>query len=134
MDDVQSGNHGIGLITSEFTSWYLPSYNYGKNHSIIFYESGTGIYLVISDEFNQKDDDSKINWQGHDAHLYNSKSLTTNNGTVIVEINMEQKIATFENKENETCMTLKDIPENIAIVFSFGGNEQTVSCIEQQFC
>ena len=52
MDMVKSGNNGIGLITPKFTGFDLKTYNYGKNHSIIFYEQTGGIYLVPSEEFN----------------------------------------------------------------------------------
>ena len=130
-DDVVGGNHGIGLITSQFTDFYLHSYNYGQNHSIIFYESGDGVYMVISDEFDQND--SMITSQHHRTNITNHNPLTKNNTSVTVEIDMVQKIAKFKNDQTECCLELNNLPERIAIVFSFGLHAQKVSCIDQQF-
>ena len=134
MDDVISGNHGIGLITPQFQEFYINgSYNYGKNHSIILYESSGNIYLVLSDEFDQGDK-SIFNYSNHNSTIYDTKQLTKNGSTITVEIDMKEKTAKFTNNEDTNIhFELKNLPEKVALAFTFGLHPQTVSCASQQF-
>ena len=122
MDKTVDGQHGVGLITPEFDKFYINNdYNYGDNHSLIVYDSGGSLYIVSSDEFNNCQDKNG-----------KKKSLTPNECIVSVEIDMIQKIVKFENDKNE-IYKMKNIPECVALVFSFGVSAQKVTCISQEF-
>lgn len=128
----QSGHHGIGLITPLFDAFYIGTYNYGQNHSMILYDSSSSkeVYFVTSDEF---DGGYK---EKHKKALGIAAALTPQGSKITVEIDMVNRIAVFRNNDNDKAyVEMKDLPESVALVFSFGGSSvQQVTCIKQEFC
>ena len=129
MDNVTAGNNGIGLITPKFYDVYKrDDYNLGNNHSIILYNCGGKIYLATSDDFGKEYKKLHLNSTG-------SAPLTKNETTITVEIDMVKGIAIFQNNDNKDAhFEINNLPESVALVFSFGGHKtQTVSCTQQEF-
>ena len=90
--------------------------------------------MVLSEEFYQQKD-SNLHKYNHRNNITAGNPLTTNDTSITVEIDMQQKIAKFENNENkDAVLELKNLPESVAIAFSFGHYVQKVSCTHQQFC
>lgn len=126
LKNVNKNTLSFGFMTPEFE---LPSdvmmrWNYGQNHSLTV--NGNG-YVCTSNEFK-----TTARHKSYIGDCHPDSPFWTDMDKLHVEIDMIKRIGSMWNGTNMYIFEV-GLPESVAILMDWGGSEQTVSVISQQF-